>query len=82
MRLAELAERLDVPFKRIEWWVRQGYIRPENPNDGRGRGHYRRFPLSEAYVAQCVVHLQREYGIEASPTLFQRIRNEHSTHSG
>ncbi len=73
MTLGQLADRLGVPFDRIKWWVRQGYLRatPERP----GRGHYKEVPLHEAYLAQEAVRLQRKYGIEASRDLFQRLRH-------
>lgn len=45
----QLAEHIGVSYRRIDFWTRQGYLRPTNP--GCGMGHSRDYPPAEVAVA-------------------------------
>lgn len=42
-------------YRRLDYWSRQGYLKPENPTPGSGS--WRRWPESERVVARMMVRL-------------------------
>lgn len=56
-----LVERLQqvtqVTYRRIDYWVRRGYLRPANP--GPGSGHARRFTADDAVLVATIDELSK-----------------------
>jgi DNA-binding transcriptional MerR regulator len=50
---AEVCEETGITYRRLDFWVRQGYLRPAGQT---GTGHRRKWPESEVRVAR---HMSR-----------------------
>lgn len=76
LHLGELARILDVPPRRVDGWLRRGFLRATKPRPGPGRGRYKVIPETELAIARRALRVMRRYGVPATRTLFDVVRAE------
>ena len=54
---SEVLAATNLTHRKLDWWVRQGYLQPDREQDGSGSGYDRLWPQAEVEVVQLMARL-------------------------